>query len=159
MLDENTELNAIWALIGATIPAGAFIAVWLTNFLLVRFGCKGALLIVNLLGVIGTVLTGICDVIGSYEAFILGRFIIGMHIGLFMSIVPLYIAEISPPNQRGTMGTVPGLTYVVGALVGTVFGLPDVLGTMELWRTLTLLRLVPAALLFTTLPFCAESPR
>lgn len=58
MLEENFLLNTIWAILGAALPAGAFMSVWLTNLLLDRFGSKISLMIINTIGVIGTILTG-----------------------------------------------------------------------------------------------------
>lgn len=57
------------------------------------------------------------------------------------------------------MGTVPGLNFVIGSLIGTAFGIPYLFGTPELWPVLTSLRFVPAILLYFVVPFCPESPR
>ena len=41
----------------------------------------------------------------SYGTMILGRFLIGIGCGTVTVIVPMYLAEISPAELRGTLGT------------------------------------------------------
>lgn len=73
--------------------------------------------------------------------------------------MPLYIAEISPTNLRGAMGTVPGLNFVIGSLIGTAFGMPQIFGTDDLWPALSWFRFVPAVFLYILIPFFPESPQ
>jgi len=128
MLDANAELNTIWALTGAAIATGGFISLWSTSFWLNRFGSKLTLLYNNCIGLVGAVLTGMCVMCHSYELLIVGRLILGFNIGIAVSVVPLFCTEISPPKWRGAMGTVPGVSLVVGSLVSIVLGLPQLLG-------------------------------
>lgn len=79
--------------------------------------------------------------------------------GLASSVLPLYVAELSPPHLRGAMGTIPTILYVIGMLVAVVIGLPEFLGAPKLWYIMSWLRLIPAAILAAVLPFCPESPR
>ena len=130
MLDMNAELNTIWALTGAAVPSGAFISLWSTSFWLNRFGSKQTLLYNNCIGFVGAVLTGMCVMSHSYEMLIVGRLVLGFNIGIAVSVVPLFCTEISPPNWRGAMGTVPGVTLVFGQLVAIVLGLPQLLGML-----------------------------
>lgn len=58
MLEENSSLNTIWAVLGAATPAGSFMSAWFTNIFLDRYGSKITLLIINTIGVVGTILTG-----------------------------------------------------------------------------------------------------
>jgi MFS family permease len=128
MLNENTELNTIWGVVGATIATGAFLSLWTTNFWLDTFGSKGTLLYSNCFAVVGAVLSGLCVVANSFEMFIVGRLFLGIHIGIVVSVVPLFCTEISPPNLRGAMGTVPGIMLVSGSVLAIILGLPQVFG-------------------------------
>ncbi|OQV25629.1 Solute carrier family 2, facilitated glucose transporter member 1 [Hypsibius exemplaris] len=159
MLDFNPELNTIWALTGAAIASGAFISLWSTGWWLSHFGSKQTLIYNNCIGLLGAVLTGMCVMVHSYELLIAGRFILGFNIGIAVSVVPLFCTEISPPNLRGTMGTVPGVMLVFGQFFAVVLGLPQLLGTADLWPIISWMRLLPCFVLFITIPFCPESPR
>lgn len=159
VLKDNRELNTLWALVASILPVGAFITVLSTNYLLTRLGSKKVLLANNLTGIVGALFCGLCVTFGSYELLILGRVVLGMNVGLVMAILPLYIAEISPSNVRGMLGTFPGFSLVTGTLIATVLGLPQVLGHRTGWPILSLLLLVPFGLLYVTLPFFPESPR
>lgn len=158
-LKENAELNTIWALVASILPLGAFITVWSTNYLLTRFGSKKVLLGNNVIGIIGAILCGLCVISNSYEILILGRIVLGMNVGLVMAIIPLYIAEISPSNLRGMLGTFPGLSLVSGTLVAAILSFPQIFGHESRWPLLSFLLLIPFGLLSITLPFFPESPR
>ncbi|GAU91874.1 hypothetical protein RvY_04049 [Ramazzottius varieornatus] len=159
LLAENTELNTIWAIVGAAIAGGAFVSLWSTNWWLGRFGSKNTMLINNGIGIVGTLLASLCVEAASYEMLIIGRFIWGLNIGIAVSVAPLYVTEISPTSLRGATGTFPGICLVSGSFVAIVLGLPQLLGTVELWPVIAWLRGVPAIIIFLTLPFCPESPR
>ncbi|XP_055334023.1 solute carrier family 2, facilitated glucose transporter member 5-like [Paramacrobiotus metropolitanus] len=159
LLASNTELNTIWALVASLMPLGSCITVWFMNYLINTHGSKKTLLFTNIFGIVGAVLSGICRLVASFEVLIVGRIIIGMNIGLAIAIVPLYVAEISPSNLRGMMGTIPGLFLVTGTLIANIFGLRELLGTTEWWPYLSFVLLVPYFSLWGTLPFFPESPR
>ncbi|GAU94290.1 hypothetical protein RvY_06090-1 [Ramazzottius varieornatus] len=159
VLSENAELNRIWAIVGATVGGGALLSLWSTNWWLKRFGSKNTMLINNFIGVVGTVLASLCVEAASFEMLIVGRFIWGVNIGISISVPPMYIAEISPASLRGATGTFPGVCFVGGAFTAVVLGLPQLLGTEQLWPVIFWLRAAPAVVFLLTLPFCRESPR
>ena len=43
-----------------------------------------------------------------------GRMIVGIAVGLASSVVPVYIAELAPPRQRGRLVAFNNLCVVVG---------------------------------------------
>lgn len=61
--------------------------------------------------------------------------------------------------MRGFIGTINGLSICVGALVANVLGLPQILGTSELWPYLLGLTLVSFFIHIIGLPFAVESPK
>ena len=60
---------------------------------------------------------------------IAGRLIIGITGGILTTVVPVYLAEISPVNIRGLLGALNNLTLIIGAVVGMVTGINHVMGT------------------------------
>ncbi|KAL4842710.1 hypothetical protein H8958_016759 [Nasalis larvatus] len=117
------------------------------------------MLIVNLSGVSGGCLMGLCKVAELVEMLILGCLVIGLFCGLCTAFVPMYIGEISPTALQGTFGTLNQLGIVVGILVAQIFVLEFILGSEELWLVLLGFPIPPAILQSTALPFCPESPR
>jgi MFS family permease len=45
---------------------------------------------------------------------IVGRFIAGLGCGMILTVVPVYIAEVSPPKQRGMIVGLQGMMISVG---------------------------------------------
>ncbi|TXG65652.1 hypothetical protein EZV62_006927 [Acer yangbiense] len=111
----------------------------------------------------------------------LGRFSLGVGIGIIAYVVPVYIAEITPQNIRGAFTAtnqvnirkhfwivIVDLTKYSSAstnlstvqlLLGCGFSLMFFLGTFVSWRTLALVALVPSLLQVVGLFFIPESPR
>ncbi|XP_055329736.1 solute carrier family 2, facilitated glucose transporter member 3-like [Paramacrobiotus metropolitanus] len=159
LLQTDAVINGLWALIGASMSLGACLGLWGTGWLISRCGYKNALHVTNIPAVLGTILSGACVMADSYEMLFIGRILLGVNMGLSSSILPLYIAEISPVRLRGAMGTIPTFLYVFGMLVSVVLGLPQVLGTGDLWTVMSWLRFIPSLILSFSLLFCPESPR
>lgn len=151
----------------------------LTGFVADKFGRKGGLLLNNVFVVLASLFEGLARTAGSYHMLILGRFFIGINSGLNAGLAPMYLAEISPINLRGAIGTVYQLVVTISILVAQILGLPSILGTHEGWPVLLALTIVPAIfqvrctahaygflqniynffLQMVTLPCCPESPK
>lgn len=109
-----------------------------------QFGRKGGLLLNNVLVILATISEGAAKSAGSYEMIILGRFLIGINSGLNAGLAPMYLAEISPINLRGAVGTVYQLVITISILVAQVLGLKSILGSADYWPTLLAMTVVPA---------------
>ena len=93
---------------------------------------------------------------GSLGPVVLGRGVVGVGVGLASSVVPQYIAEISPKHLRGTLGSVNQLTICFGILLGNVL---NVLLSAHRWKFMfTLCALPPAGLVILALGFLPETP-
>ena len=71
------------------------------------------------------------------------RIVVGLAIGVASEAVPVYIAEMTPPERRGQLGTIFQLMVVVGILVSA-------LGKMVLtfWICVLSVSLTPKVSLF-----------
>src|SRR6266446_4112280 len=88
---------------------------------------------------------------------IVGRFVIGVAIGLSSVAAPLYIAELAPAGRRGTLVSLFQLAVTVGILASYV--VDRTLAPTQAWRTMLGVAVIPgAALVFGMLPM-PESPR
>jgi SP family sugar porter-like MFS transporter len=83
----------------------------------------------------------------------LGRFLVGCGIGLLSFVVPVYIAEITPKNDRGA------LTSLSQLMIGCGKSLTFLIGSLVNWRILALLGIIPCLLHLLGLFFIPESPR
>lgn len=95
----------------------------------------------------------------SLIVLLAGRFIIGICIGIASYIAPLFIAEIAPPNRRGTLVLINGLTITSGQAIAYLIGyfLHDY--STNSWRFLFAIGGIPALVLFIGMYFVPHSPR
>lgn len=107
-------------------------------------GRKGGLLLNNVLVVLTVIAEGSSKAASSYELVILGRFLIGINSGLNAGLAPMYLAEISPINLRGAVGTVYQLVITISILIAQILGLRSILGNENMWPTLLAMTIVPA---------------
>ncbi|KAJ0252482.1 hypothetical protein HA466_0116760, partial [Hirschfeldia incana] len=113
--------------------------------------------ILTLGGLVGAVFSGkISDVLGrKRDALWLdcGRFLLGIGVGIFSYVIPVYIAEIAPKHVRGS--------FVFANQLMQNFGLSlfFIIGNFISWRFLSIIGMVPCVLHVVCLFFIPESPR
>lgn len=89
------------------------------------------------------------------------RVVIGLGCGLQSVAVPMFIAEVSPPNLRGTLGTLNAAFILLGVVVVDAVGgliFTDSRGFC-MWNTLSMFIAVCAAILFGLLMVLPEPRR
>ncbi|XP_020690641.1 D-xylose-proton symporter-like 3, chloroplastic [Dendrobium catenatum] len=95
--------------------AGSLIAFPTADFL----GRRRELIVAAVLYIIGGLTTGFAS---NLSILILGRLLYGIGIGMAMHGAPLYIAETSPSQIRGTLISLKELFIVLGILLGYLVG-------------------------------------
>ncbi len=108
------------------------------------------------IGTIGCVLSP------SWEVLAFFRFILGLAVGGASATVPVYLAEVSPVETRGSVVTrnevmiVSGqfAAFVINAIIFNVWGEND-----SVWRWMLLVAVLPAFALFFGMLKMPESPR
>ncbi|ETW06855.1 hypothetical protein, variant [Aphanomyces invadans] len=94
----------------------------------------------------------------SVQELVVGRLLVGLGLGLSSMTVPLYIAEVSPPDMRGTLVSLNTLLVTGGQFFATVFA--AILSSSPWgWRYMLGLASLPAILQFLGFLFLPESPR
>ncbi|KAF9579614.1 hypothetical protein BGW38_004062 [Lunasporangiospora selenospora] len=144
-----------WSVLVATLSVGGFLgSLFVGARLADSYGRRKALLLNNVFLLLGSF---IMSTASSFGGLLLGRLLIGVGCGVATVVVPMYIAEISPAELRGTLGVMNQLGIVVGILFSQVLGL--FFSTPTGWRVILLAGTGLSALQMFLLPLCVESPR
>ncbi|KAJ6918306.1 sugar transporter ESL1-like isoform X1 [Populus alba x Populus x berolinensis] len=113
--------------------------------------------IVTVGGMVGAILSGkMADLIGRRgKAWCLdiGRFLVGVAIGILTYVVPVYISEITSKNLRGRFTSANQLLVCCG------FAVTYFVGSIANWRALSLIATIPSVVQIVCLFFVPESPR
>jgi len=138
----------LWAIFGAL----------LSNFISDRYGRRMTFQIAACGFLLGEILMGSAQ---SWEFLMLGRFFVGIGVGVGMAIDPVYIAEISPAKFRGYLVTWSEIAINVGILLGfsTGFFFAGVDHVIR-WRVMLLTGTIfPVSMLLLVRYVMPESPR
>lgn len=149
-----------WAISSAL--TGCLIGALFADFCSTKFGRKNSLLLAALLFSISAIGTALPD---SFSWFIIFRIVGGLGVGIASMIVPMYIAEIAPKDQRGKLVGYNQLAVVAGiVLVYFVNYFIALQGNEQWnlqygWRWMFGSELIPSLLFFGLLFLIPESPR
>ena len=135
-------------LLGATV--GAVIGGRVTD----RLGRRTTLLLVALLFVAGAIGTAFAQTMNWLS---IGRFVVGVAIGVASFTAPLYISEISPPGVRGKLVSLNQLMITIGIVCSYLADYA--LAASRGWRWMFGLAAIPAIILLAGMLFVPETPR
>ncbi|XP_071109749.1 solute carrier family 2, facilitated glucose transporter member 4-like [Haliotis cracherodii] len=159
LLLEKWELELLWS---STVAAfvlfgmvGAFLALKVAD----TVGRKRGMVVITFIMFLAAILGGITVIAKSPECLILSRVLVGLHSGLNITLVPLYLTEIAPKKIRGAVGTCHQLAVTLGILSSQILGMTELFGTVDLWPLLFAFNAIPSLVCLFVLPFCPESPR
>jgi MFS transporter, SP family, galactose:H+ symporter len=93
----------------------------------------------------------------NVDVLIASRVLVGLAIGLTSVAAPMYIAELSPPRNRGKLVSLFQLAITIGILVSYV--VDRALAPDHAWRWMLGLAFIPGALLVLGMIAMPESPR
>ncbi|USW47876.1 Putative major facilitator, sugar transporter, major facilitator superfamily [Septoria linicola] len=150
----------------AILELGAWVGTIYSGFLAEILSRKYAILVNTAIFIIGvivqcTAVTGI-----GASAILGGRFVTGMGVGSLSMIVPMYNAEVAPPEVRGALVGLQQLAITTGIMTSfwIDYGTNNIGGTGEgqhdaAWLVPLSLQLLPAVLLGVGMVFMPFSPR
>lgn len=141
-------------LVAAAILAGAVIGSLASAPVSSRFGRRNAIIMLASLYTIGVTA---CALAGSALWLGIFRFFLGIAVGSSTQIVPMYIAELAPPDKRGRLVTFFNVSIGVGILLAGIVGF--VLQEFWSWRMMIGAAAIPAALLLIGTKILPYSPR
>src|ERR1700735_312557 len=96
---QNPTLSG---LLTSILELGAWVGVLANGILADRLGRKRCVVVACFFFCVGVIVQA-CTHGGSYSYILGGRFVTGLGVGSLSMIVPLYNAELSPPEIRGSL--------------------------------------------------------
>ncbi|KAK2765377.1 hypothetical protein FQN54_008223 [Arachnomyces sp. PD_36] len=149
----------------AILELGAWTGTIYSGVLAERISRKYTILVNVVIFCIG-VIVQCCSVVGDDTHILGGRFVTGMGVGSLSMCVPMYNAEIAPPEVRGSLVGLQQLAITAGIMISfwIDYGTNYIGGTGETqsdaaWLLPLALQLAPALLLGVGLIFMPFSPR
>jgi len=147
----------------AVLELGAWLGVLITGPIADRISRKYTIVFAVVIFIIGVIVQTAAFHAASIYA---GRFVTGIGVGSLSMAVPLYNAELAPPEVRGSLVALQQLAITFGIMISfwIDYGTNFIGGTGQgqheaAWRIPLALQLVPAIILGTGILFMPFSPR
>lgn len=141
-------------LIVSSAPAGAMLGAAIGSVITHFLGRRGCVILTAILFIFGTLLATITP---SINGLIIGRLIIGSAIGLAAMSIPMYLAEIAPPEIRGAVIFLFQMAITVGIFFAFIINY--LFHHQENWRAMFGVGIIPAIILGIGVLLIPESPR
>ncbi|KAM9352661.1 proton myo-inositol cotransporter-like [Symphorus nematophorus] len=157
LLKKEMNLSTLWQelLVSSTVGAAALSALsggslngWL--------GRRICILLASFIFSTGGIILSLAP---NKVVLLVGRITVGLGIGIASMTVPVYIAEVSPPHQRGQLVTINSLFITGGQFIASVIDGAFSYLRHDGWRYMLGLSVIPAVLQFIGFFFLPESPR
>lgn len=140
-------------LVVSTLLIGALIGALAGGFVADHLGRKKTLFLTLALFFIGVLMLTNAE---GFNTLLTGRFITGLAVGIVSMAVPLYIAEMSPPEHRGALVSLNQLCITIGILIAYIVTFS--FSNEGAWRTMFGFAFIPIAIQFIGLFFIPETP-
>ncbi|XP_041483303.1 solute carrier family 2, facilitated glucose transporter member 5-like isoform X1 [Lytechinus variegatus] len=157
-LDPDQE-RWLWSFTVSTLCIGAAVGALLSSYPSNRFGRKKTIMMNNAFSISGALLMSLSVISHSYEMVVIGRFLVGINLGVVTAVVPIYLTEISPTNLRGLVTALHGMLQNLGVSLSQALGL-YVFTWASSWPLLVGPPVIMTSLFQLTTGICSpESPR
>ncbi|OBT90762.1 hypothetical protein VE02_00682 [Pseudogymnoascus sp. 03VT05] len=147
------------------LELGAWLGTLLSGFIAESLSRKYSIIVATTVFILGVIIQATA-VTAGHNSILAGRFITGMGVGSLSMIVPMYNAEVAPPEVRGSLIALQQLAICFGIMISfwIDYGTNFMGGTGEsqskgAWLTPVCLQLLPAIVLLVGMTFMPFSPR
>jgi len=144
-------------LMTAALELGALFGALLSGILADRYSRRHSIFLASVIFCIGS---GLQSGARNFDDLVIGRAIGGIGVGALSMLSPLYMAEISPPELRGSLLAIEQLSIVLGVVFGFWIGFltRNISGSAS-WRIPLVLQLIPGLSLCLGCYLLPPSPR
>lgn len=149
---EFTMSSSTQEIVTGAIIFGALVGCFGTGPISDKIGRRITTFLVGVVFAVGSVMSALAPSIGF---LIFARLVLGLAAGSATQIIPVYIAEVTPPEHRGKMVVMFQFMVVFGISFAYFWGY--ILG--DQWRIMFALGVVPAIILMLGIILLPESPR
>ena len=147
--------NASIGFVVSCVLIGAVIGAVLISPMADKYGRKKMVMLTALIFFIGALGSALSP---NVELLNISRLFLGIAVGGASALVPMYLAELSPANQRGSLSSLNQLMIMTGMLIAYVANYAWRMSPIG-WRLMLGFAAVPAAILFIGGVLLPESPR
>jgi MFS family permease len=98
------------------LELGAWFGTLLSGFLAETLSRKYAIMVATSVFIVGVIIQATA-VSGGHSSILGGRFIVGMGVGSLSMVVPMYVAEVAPPEVRGSLVALQQLAICAGIMI------------------------------------------
>nr|XP_012594879.2 solute carrier family 2, facilitated glucose transporter member 9-like [Microcebus murinus] len=138
-IDPDT-LTLLWSVTVSIFAIGGLVGTLMVKMIGKFLGRKHTLLANNGFAISAALLMACSLQAGAFEMLIVGRLLMGIDGGIALSVLPMYLSEISPKEIRGSLGQVTAIFICVGVFTGQLLGLPELLGKVSVAPRASVLR-------------------
>lgn len=152
---EVAKSAQLQGLIVSLTPGGAILGAALGGWMNDKHGRRVSILVADFVFFIGAIVMGAAP---TSNVIILGRFIVGVGVGMASMTAPLYISEASPTKVRGALVSFNGLLITGGQFIAYLTNLAFT-KVPHSWRWMLGVAGIPALVQFVLMFWLPESPR
>jgi len=154
-IKDDIPLNSFTeGLVVASMLIGAIFGSGASGPMSDRLGRRRVVFIIAIIYIVGALILALAP---SMPVLVIGRLVIGLAVGGSTAIVQVYLSEMAPTEQRGSLSSLNQLMITIGILSSYLINYAFT--PIEGWRWMLGLAVLPSLILLIGVAFMPESPR
>lgn len=155
-IKSDLNLNS-WAegIVVSSILVGAMIGAAASGALSDQYGRRKTIMIAAVIFCIGALGSGMSR---NMEELVIYRIVLGLAVGGASALVPVYLSELAPCENRGALSSLNQFMIILGILCAYIVNFAFA-QSADGWRWMLGLAFIPSAILLIGMFFLPESPR